>query len=133
MSHLSKRALFVFAALCASLALPACCPKGQVVAPEAPVAMMPEPAIAPIGTIALGAACGPGVGDCDAEGYCAFGEDNACGDGGAVGVCTARPRGCFKDCPGVCGCDGARYCNACVAQGRGLSMRHAGACLEENR
>lgn len=138
MSRLSTRALIHFAALCASLSLAACCPKGQVATPETPVAVAPEPVVAPevVGTIALGAACGPGVGDCDAAGYCAFPEANACGDGGVVGVCTARPRGCFKDCPGVCGCDGARYCNACVAQGRGLSVRHAGACtdrMEENR
>ncbi|MBL8787121.1 MAG: hypothetical protein JNJ59_19610 [Deltaproteobacteria bacterium] len=87
----------------------------------------PEPT-AETGTVPLGQACGPGVGACDAAGYCVFPAANVCGDGGVVGVCEARTRGCQKDCKGVCGCDGKRYCNACSAQNRGVSVRHAGRC-----
>ena len=129
---MSRLWMSALTALVFALSIGACCPTPSIVAPEAPTAPEPgepgEPGVV-AGSIALGGACGPSVGDCDAEGYCAFADDNACGVSG-VGVCTARPRGCFKDCPGVCGCDGVRYCNACVAQGRGLSVRHAGACVD---
>lgn len=122
--------------------LAACCPTPHVVAPETPVEKPlgtsdespsgPTIEGSPPGlrsTIALGGACGPALGECAEDGYCAFAADDACGVAGA-GVCTARPHGCFKDCPGVCGCDGVRHCNACVAQERGVSVRHAGACQE---
>lgn len=97
-------------------------------APTAPTA--PEPS-ATVGTLPLGAACGAGLGACDGEGYCEFPAEAPCGDGGVVGRCVERPRGCFKDCPGVCGCDGLRHCNACATESRGISVRHAGACGEE--
>jgi len=90
-----------------------------------------EPELGPeTGTIPLGQACGPGLGACDAAGYCAFPASNLCGDGGVAGVCEARARGCQKDCKGVCGCDGKRYCNACSAENRGISVRNAGRCAE---
>ncbi len=133
--------LLLAASLCALVACAGACPRGdRAVTPEAPVvtatevvpadASLPEASLpeASAGTIPLGAPCGPNVGSCDAAGYCAFPADAACGDRAVAGVCTARTRGCFKDCPGVCGCDGVRYCNTCVAQGRGHSVRHAGSC-----
>jgi len=97
--------------------------------PNADPIVEPEPT-AETGTIPLGQACGPGIGACDAAGYCAFPPANVCGDGGVAGVCEARARGCQKDCKGVCGCDGKRYCNACSAENRGISVRNAGRCAE---
>jgi hypothetical protein len=29
---------------------------------------------------------------------------------------------CTQDCPGVVGCDGKTYCNACVASQQGISV-----------
>lgn len=80
------------------------------------------------GGAALGDACGPAHGACGDDGYCLFPADAACGEGGAAGVCTARPRGCKRDCPAVCGCEGEFYCNACVAHAQGRAVRHAGRC-----
>jgi len=86
--------------------------------------------VAEVGTVALGGACGAGVGACDAKGFCRYGAEDVCGDAGGAGVCEAKPTACKRDCPGVCGCDGQRFCNACVAEARGFAVRHAGACAE---
>lgn len=80
------------------------------------------------GGVALGGACGATEGACGDDGYCLFPADAPCGDGGVAGVCTARPRGCKRDCPAVCGCEGEFYCNACVAHAQGRAVRHAGRC-----
>jgi hypothetical protein len=29
---------------------------------------------------------------------------------------------CTQDCPGVIGCDGKTYCNACIASQQGISV-----------
>ncbi len=29
---------------------------------------------------------------------------------------------CTQDCPGVKGCDGKTYCNACIAQSKGIRV-----------
>ena len=29
---------------------------------------------------------------------------------------------CPADCPGVCGCDGETYCNACIANSAGIRV-----------
>jgi hypothetical protein len=87
-------------------------------------------AVAPVGTVAVGGACGAGIGACDAMGVCRYAAEDVCGDGGGAGVCEAKPTACKRDCPGVCGCDGQRFCNACVAQARGFTVRHVGACAE---
>lgn len=109
----------------------------EPVEPVAPVELAAEAeaggvegALAKVGTVAVGGTCGAGNGDCDAMGFCRYAEENACGGAGSGGVCEARPRECKRDCPGVCGCDGQRFCNTCVAQARGFSVRHAGACAE---
>jgi hypothetical protein len=106
------------------------------VAPETTTVETPDTTTpnvdAPVGTLAVGAPCGPGLGDCDATSFCRFPADAPCGDGGVAGVCEARPVGCHRDCPGVCGCDGQRFCNSCVAEARGFSIRHKGSCQKEN-
>lgn len=86
--------------------------------------------LAEVGDVPLGGACGPGFGRCDGETFCRFPDESPCGDGGVAGVCEARPRACTRDCPGVCGCEGQRFCNVCVAHARGFSTRHAGRCAE---
>ena len=35
---------------------------------------------------------------------------------------------CQRDCPGVCGCDGNFYCNACIANSKGISVDYSGSC-----
>lgn len=64
--------------------------------------------------------------------------DRPCGDDfycdaetcGGEGVCRPRPAGCTEDCPGVCGCDGETYCNACHAAADGVDVAHEGTCGE---
>ncbi len=41
------------------------------------------------------------------------------------------PTGCDDDCPGVCGCDGQFYCNACNAQQAGTDVSDSDACKED--
>jgi len=81
--------------------------------------------------VPLGEPCGPGLGRCGEDGFCAFPSDDACGELGSQGTCTERPRGCKRDCPRVCGCDGRTYCNTCSARAQGAAVRHHGACVEE--
>ncbi len=102
-------------------------PSPEATSPEVPG---PLDVIAPVGDVPPGGACGPGVGDCDATGFCSFPSDAPCGAPGVAGVCTARPTGCHRDCPGVCGCNGHRFCNTCVAEARGFSVRQTGNCEE---
>jgi hypothetical protein len=52
--------------------------------------------------------------------YCDFPDVHMCGIADGPGVCRARPDTCTKDCPGVCGCDGKPYCNACEAHRAGV-------------
>jgi hypothetical protein len=59
---------------------------------------------------------------CAANSYCSFTAAAICGFADATGVCRPRPQGCTADCPGVCGCDGKFYCNACTAQGMGVDV-----------
>ncbi len=111
--------------LALALALAACSAAASAPAPAPPpAAPAQDPASQP--GVPLGGACGASFGECDAAGYCAH-VDDACG-AQVAGVCTQRPRGCKRDCPGVCGCDGRFYCNACVARARGVAVRHAGRC-----
>ncbi len=35
---------------------------------------------------------------------------------------------CTQDCPGVCGCDGITYCNACIASSHGITEVTGGPC-----
>jgi hypothetical protein len=124
------------AALCTAVLLAACLSASSAHKPEAASAQLegPEqPDQAPIATIGaqpVGSPCGGEHGACDATGFCRYPAEDICGDGGSAGVCEARPRGCKRDCPGVCGCNGHRFCNTCVARARGFSVRHGGPCME---
>jgi hypothetical protein len=64
---------------------------------------------------------------CKSSEFCFI--EKACAVTGAkLGRCTPRPAGCTADCPGVCGCDGKTYCNACCAHAAGTNVEKAGAC-----
>lgn len=62
---------------------------------------------------------------CGAEEYCDYADD--CGAAGG-GTCMERPIICTADCPGVCGCDGRIYCNACIAASMGIDVDPEGDC-----
>ncbi|WP_433926254.1 hypothetical protein AB3662_25340 [Sorangium cellulosum] len=76
--------------------------------------------------VACGARSG---GTCGAEEYCDF-PDDSCGTFDTVGQCADRPDVCTADCPGVCGCDGQFYCNACTAQMAGVDVSESTSCLK---
>lgn len=69
---------------------------------------------------------GRGGAACGGDEYCDF--DSGCGFDDRGGTCKSRPEGCARDCPGVCGCDGITYCNACNAASAGVDVLHEGAC-----
>lgn len=47
------------------------------------------------------------------------------------GTCMQRPAACAANCPGVCGCDGVSYCNACLANAAGVDIRSGAKCADE--
>jgi hypothetical protein len=63
---------------------------------------------------------------CASDEYCDF--PNGCGGDDSTGVCKKRPQGCTADCPGVCGCDGKVYCNACGANAMGVDTDPTATC-----
>jgi hypothetical protein len=62
--------------------------------------------------------------------YCDFDDKITCGQGDMAGTCMPRPDVCPKDCPGVCGCDGKFYCNACEAHRAGTDDSPTGTCSD---
>jgi hypothetical protein len=78
-----------------------------------------------------GSSCGGLVGStCPGDtAYCDFPDTHLCGIADGAGVCRARPDACTKDCPGVCGCDGKPYCNACEAHRAGVDDVPDKACM----
>jgi hypothetical protein len=66
---------------------------------------------------------------CDAAAWCAFDPPGSCGTADAGGLCQPRPEACTEDCPGVCGCDGNFYCNACGAQAAGVDVSSSKGCM----
>ncbi|MBW2461669.1 MAG: hypothetical protein JRH11_08480 [Deltaproteobacteria bacterium] len=76
-----------------------------------------------------GTPCGGFAGDECGEGmFCEHAPGSGCGFDDGTGTCQPMPTGCARDCPGVCGCDGATYCNACNAAAVGVSVMHEGTC-----
>ncbi len=69
----------------------------------------------------LGQLCGP-------DEWCQFEPSAACGNFDGSGVCQPKPNGCTDDCPGVCGCDGQVYCNACSAHQAGVDVTLDTSC-----
>jgi len=62
--------------------------------------------------------------------FCDFPDKMACGQTDATGMCAVRPDTCTEDCPGVCGCDGKFYCNACLAHRAGTDDVPMGTCSD---
>jgi hypothetical protein len=65
---------------------------------------------------------------CSYDEFCDFAD--GCGAPGAAGICMPRPQGCTADCPGVCGCDGKFYCNACGANAAGVDVSESKSCID---
>ena len=80
-------------------------------------------------------ACGGDFGSqCPPDMWCDYADGFTCGDLGVDGTCMPKPSGCPADCPGVCGCDGFFYCNACGAQQAGVDVDTSldcGATMDE--
>ena len=69
-----------------------------------------------------GLQCGPGE-------LCRWAPPGSCGNADGTGICTPKPGGaCPADCPGVCGCDGLPYCNACEANAAGVDVSATSNC-----
>jgi hypothetical protein len=66
---------------------------------------------------------------CKATEFCDY-EPNSCGQGDMLGTCKSKPQGCLADCPGICGCDGKFYCNACTAQTMGVDQSSDTSCTK---
>ena len=60
--------------------------------------------------------------------FCDYDDKQACGQTDATGICMPRPATCTDDCPGVCGCNGMFYCNACEASRDGTDIHPTGTC-----
>jgi hypothetical protein len=74
--------------------------------------------------------CGGKIGTpCGADEWCAYSPAGSCGAADNTGICQPRPQACTDDCPGVCGCDGKFYCNACGAEGAGVDVSSSTDCL----
>lgn len=69
----------------------------------------------------LGSQCGPMQ-------FCAYDPPGTCGNADGLGTCKPNPGNCTDDCPGVCGCDGQFYCNACSANAAGVDVSDNGGC-----
>jgi hypothetical protein len=68
---------------------------------------------------------------CAESEFCNY-PDGLCGGDDGMGVCETKPNGCTDDCPGVCGCDGKFYCNACGAQQAGVDDSSSITCLPDS-
>jgi len=62
--------------------------------------------------------------------FCDYDDKQACGQTDATGICFPRPVTCTDDCPGVCGCNGMFYCNACEANRAGTDIYPTGTCVD---
>jgi hypothetical protein len=60
--------------------------------------------------------------------YCDFAETVACGASDGTGTCMPRPDTCVAGGPGVCGCDGKPYTNACEAHRAGTDDHPTASC-----
>jgi hypothetical protein len=83
------------------------------------------------GTGGAPATCGGKAGiPCGPTEFCRYDPSGSCGNADGTGTCQPRPQGCDADCPGVCGCDGKFYCNACNANAAGVDVGTGMECLD---
>ncbi|MBK7582861.1 MAG: hypothetical protein IPI67_22035 [Myxococcales bacterium] len=81
-------------------------------------------------TLVTGKTCGGIAGvSCASDEFCDFPSTSACGGDDSQGVCVKKPQACDADCPGVCGCDGKFYCNACNANAMGVDASLDPSCF----
>lgn len=73
-------------------------------------------------------ACGQNGASCTGNEWCSFDPPGTCSPT-ADGLCKPRPATCPTSCPGVCGCDGQIYCNACEASRAGTDIAGNTACF----
>lgn len=67
---------------------------------------------------------------CAGDEWCSYSLVGSCGKRGETAECKKRPGGsCETNCPGVCGCDGKIYCNACEAQQSGTDVSTDKSCV----
>jgi hypothetical protein len=66
---------------------------------------------------------------CSGSTFCAWRNTGFCGSDNDSGTCQPRPEICTEDCPGVCGCDGKLYCNACSARAAGVDVSNTEECF----
>jgi hypothetical protein len=65
---------------------------------------------------------------CPTGQWCKWDPPGSCGSSDGTGTCQPAPTACTADCPGVCGCDGLFYCNACGAEAAGTDVSSAFNC-----
>jgi hypothetical protein len=71
--------------------------------------------------------------DCGPTEYCHVDSPDCMVTGGKEGECRTKPQGCTEDCPGVCGCDGKFYCNACGAHVAGVNIDPQQSCMVDHQ
>jgi hypothetical protein len=82
------------------------------------------------GDAGVGDPCGGLTGGvCSSATFCDFAPLDCASPHTVGGACRPKPDGCTKDCPGVCGCDGKFYCNACVAHTAGVDVTADTTCM----
>ncbi len=92
-------------------------------------AYLPAPAQGQVGPGGVQRSCGSrGLAPCEAGNFCAYPRGANCGRADAPGTCTPRPEMCTQIFAPVCGCDGQRYSNECVANAAGVSVDPEGSC-----
>jgi hypothetical protein len=86
----------------------------------------------PCQTPDAGQVCGGFTGtQCPTGSFCDYAPTDLCGAFDATGICRGGGVSpCTADCPGVCGCDGKFYCNACVAHNAGTDDSTDRSCLK---
>lgn len=65
--------------------------------------------------------------ECEDPEYCDW-DDDSCGAADNAGACLPRPSDCDRQGPAVCGCDGMRYDNACLAARAGADVSALSSC-----
>ncbi|MGE0789911.1 MAG: Kazal-type serine protease inhibitor domain-containing protein [Sandaracinaceae bacterium] len=73
--------------------------------------------------------CGGLLGQmCRPSQFCDYPDSFFCGGFDGTGTCMPRPEVCDATVDPVCGCDGATYTNACMANMAGVDVNHTGGC-----